>query len=84
MHAYDQYMQTVANPGSTRKLVLLGPTQCATGLGRLNTAIDANSSVIYVGSSNGGYEINNGGASWSMSHQCSLLSIADIKVSPSD
>jgi len=88
-HAYDHYMQTVADTRSTHgSWSFLGPTQCATGLGRLNTvAIDpTNSAVIYVGSSNGGiWKSTNGGITWSnVSPVIPLLSIADIKLSPSD
>lgn len=72
----------------SRELDFLGPTHCTTGLGRLNSlAIDPNNpSIIYVGSSSGGvWKSTNGGSSWTnISPLIPLLSIADIKISPSN
>jgi len=87
--AYDGYIKSQHDSRSTHgSWTFLGPTSCAEGLGRLNAIAfhPSDPNVMYVGSSNGGvWKTINGGLSWSnVSPNIPLLSIADVKLSPSN
>lgn len=87
--AYDRYIQTTADSRTSHgSWGFLGPTQCATGLGRLNSIAfhPSDPDIMYVGASNGGvWKTINGGAAWTnISPVIPLLAVADIKLSPSN
>lgn len=87
--AYDRYMKTMPNDRATHgSWSFLGPSSHPGGLGRLNTIAfhPTNPDIMYVGASNGGvWKTTNGGSSWSnVSPNIPLLSVADIKISPSN
>lgn len=87
--AYDRYIQKTGDSRTSHgSWGFLGPTECATGLGRLNSIAfhPSDPDIMYVGASNGGvWKTINGGAAWTnISPVIPLLAVADIKLSPSN
>ena len=86
---YDRYMKTQPTSRATHgDWSFLGPTSHPGGLGRLNTIAfhPTDQNIMYVGGSNGGvWKTIAGGAIWTnITPHIPLLSIADIKLSPTD
>ena len=91
--AYRKYLRSYEQHSETERAThgswtFLGPSECSVGLGRIN-AIEfhpTNANIMYVGAANGGiWKTTNGGSNWTnISPHIPLLSIADIKLSPSN
>ena len=86
---YDRYLKSQSSSRSTHgSWGFLGPTSNATGLGRINAIAfhPSDADIMYIGSANGGvWKTINGGDTWSnITPNIPLLSIADIKLSPSN
>src|SRR5688500_9988630 len=86
---YSRFVKTLPDERATHgSWVFLGPTSNAIGLGRVNAIAfhPTNANIMYVGTSNGGvWKTSNGGTTWAnVSPYIPLLSIADIKLSPSN